>query len=80
MTYKVEAPHTEFKFWSGAKSTVKYLTSDELDTIEFILELEDYVYTETDINDFFWFETDTIAEWLGYNSFDEIMDRYKEEA
>lgn len=34
---------------------------------------------ETEINDLFWFEEDTIAEWLGYFSFDEIMNRDKEE-
>jgi hypothetical protein len=26
-----------------------------------------------------WFEDDTIAEWLGYNDFDEIMNRSEEE-
>lgn len=25
---------TNFEFWSGAKDTVKYLTDEELDTIE----------------------------------------------
>jgi hypothetical protein len=65
-----------FDFWGGAKVTVKYLTGEELDTIESILE-ECYPegMDETAINDFFWFEDDTIAEWLGYSSFDEIWDR-----
>ena len=66
----------DFEFWSGAKDTVKYLTDDELDTIESILE---DIYPEgmedTQINDLFWFEDDTIAEWLGYNDFEEIMNR-----
>ena len=65
-----------FEFWSGAKDTVKYLTDDELDTIEEILE---DVYpegmSETQINDIFWFEDDWIAEILGYNDFEEIMNR-----
>ena len=30
---------------------------------------------ETELNDIFWFEEDMIAEWLGYNNFDEIMER-----
>lgn len=66
----------EFEFWSGAKETVKYLTDEELDTIETILE-DCYPegMDETAINDFFWFEDDTIAEWLGYTSFEEIMER-----
>lgn len=69
-----------FEFWSGAKDTAKYLTLEELDTIEDILE---EVYPEgvdeTEINDFFWFEGDTIAEWLGFDSFEEIMFRDEEE-
>ena len=64
----------DFEFWSGAKDTVKYLTPGELDQIESILE-ECYPegIDETAINDLFWFEEDTIAEWLGYDSFGQIM-------
>lgn len=64
-----------FEFWSGACDRVKYLTNEELDTIESILEdCNPDGMTETEINDFFWFEEDTIAEWLGYSNFDEIME------
>ena len=28
--------------------------------------------TLTQLNDFFWFEADTIAEWLGYESFEDL--------
>ena len=67
---------TNFEFWGGAKDTVKHLNYNELETIENILE---DVYPEgmdeTELNDFFWFEADTIAEWLEYDSFDEIMER-----
>ena len=35
--------------------------------------------SDTELNDFIWFEDDTIAEWLGYNDFDEIMNRSEEE-
>lgn len=64
----------DFEFWSGAKDIVKYLTPEELDQIESILE-ECYPdgIDETAINDFFWFEENTIAEWLGYDSFEDIM-------
>lgn len=73
--YKEESL-TNFEFWSGAKDTVKYLTYEELEQIEASLE-ECYPegMDETAVNDFFWFEDETIAEWLGYNSFDEIMGR-----
>ncbi len=65
-----------FDFWSGAKGTANYLTNDELDTIEEILEeLYPEGMDETELNDFFWFEDNTIAEWLGYENFYEIMNR-----
>ena len=67
---------SNFEFWSGAKDTVKHLTYDEMDTIESILEdLYPEGISETDLNDIFWFEDDLIAEWLGYDSFEAIMNR-----
>lgn len=69
-----------FEFWSGAKDTVKYLTDEELDQVEAMLEESNPDgMDETEINDFFWFEDDTIAEWLGYNDFEEIMHRDDDE-
>jgi len=71
-----EMPLTRFEFWAGAKDTVKYLTEDELDQIEQILEdLSPGGLGETEVNDLFWFEENIIAEWLGYETFDEIMER-----
>lgn len=65
-----------FEFWSGAKDTVKYLTDDEIRTVESILEESNPDgMSEAEINDFFWFEEDVIADWLGYSSFEEIMNR-----
>ena len=76
MTIKTETTLKNFDFWSGAKDTVKYLTESELETIESNLEeLYPEGMTDTELNDFMWFEDDTIAEWLGYNDFDEIMSR-----
>ncbi len=73
--YKYESL-TGFDYWNGAKDTVKYLTDEELDTIEEILdELYPEGMDETEINDIFWHEADTIAEWLGYEDFEEIMNR-----
>ena len=70
----------DFEFWSGGKDTVEDLTCNEVETIISILE---DCYPEgmsaTELNDFFWFERDTIAEWLGYSSFEEIMCREDEE-
>ena len=73
-----EIPLTEFEFWAGGKDTVEELTDSELEQIEQILE-EIYPegMSEFEVNDIFWFERDLIAEWLGYEDFDEIMRREK---
>lgn len=66
----------DFEFWSGAKDRVNYLTYDEIEKVFSILEdLYPDGMSETEVNDFFWFEEDTIAEWLGYDSFEEIENR-----
>ena len=65
-----------FEFWSGAVDTVKWLTYEELDVIENILdEMYPEGVDETTINDLFWFDDDLIAEWLGYSDFEELMNR-----
>jgi len=71
-------PLTEFEFWAGGKDTVEELTESELERIEQILE-EIYPegMSEFEVNDLFWFEHELIAEWLGYENFDEIMERDK---
>ena len=63
----------DFDFWSGAKDTVELITSDELDIIEDMLE-DAYPdgMTETQLNDLFWFDTDIIAEWLGYEDWETL--------
>jgi hypothetical protein len=66
----------DFEFWSGARDTVKHLTPEELDTIEnMLIDIYPEGMDETALNDFFWFDDDTIAEWLGYADFDAIMSR-----
>lgn len=70
---------SNFEFWSGGKDTAEYLTEQEFDQIETILEeLYPDGMSDTELNDLFWFEDDTIAEWLGYSSFEEIMNRDNE--
>lgn len=70
----------DFKFWSGAKDTVKYLTDRELEQIEAILEeLNPDGMEDTQINDIFWFEEDWIAEMLGYEDFEALMHRDDDE-
>lgn len=78
--WKDVTSENDFKFWSGGKDTVEDLTPNEVETIISILETE-YPdgMSESELNDFFWFERDTIAEWLGYKNFEEIMEREDEE-
>ena len=80
MKISTEQSLRDFKFWSGARDRVKCLTLEELDQIEAILE-DAYPESTSDttINDLFWFDEDTIAYWLGYNDFDEIMYRNDDE-
>lgn len=55
-----------FEFWSGAKENASELTSAQLDEVENILEdMYPDGMSETEINDLFWFDFDTIKEWLG---------------
>ena len=55
-----------FEFWSGAKENANELTSAQLDEVETILEdLYPEGMDETQINDLFRFDFDTIKEWLG---------------
>lgn len=68
MKYYVEESLSNFKFWSGAKDRADLLTSEQLDTVEQILEEMEPAdgWSDTAINDMFWFDFDTICQWLGY--------------
>ena len=81
MKYYKEESLTNFEFWSGGSDTVEELTDEEIEKIENYLESvsPEEGWSDTAINDFFWFERETIAEWLGYDSFDDIIKRNKEE-
>ena len=74
MTIRKEISLQEFEFWSGAKTFAEKLTTEELDTIESFLEDMNAMLTETQLNDFFWFDSDYIAELLG-ETLESIMAR-----
>lgn len=61
------------KLWSGGRDTLDDLTDEQIDTILEILASSGEEYSLTELNDFFWFERDTIAEWLGYSDYDDLM-------
>ena len=83
MTVEFDMTYEEIKdeLCAGAKYTVEELTHYEF--VQVMSILEDAYFTDdsptmTHINDFFWFERDTIAEWLGYKDFDAIISRNKD--
>lgn len=71
---------SNFDFWGGARDRVKYLSGEDLDFIGRELEMchNTDLFDETEINDFFWFEEDTVADMLGYADFDELMEDRKD--
>lgn len=68
MKYFVEESLRDFNFWSGGKDRAELLTDEQFDMVEQMMEEIEPAegWTDTAINDFFWFEFDTIAQWLGY--------------
>lgn len=66
MRYYVEKALRDFEFWGGAKSRAERLTSEELDKVEEHLdELLHDDYTETDVNDLFWYDFDKVCDSIG---------------
>ena len=66
--------------WSGALDRVKCLSDDELNTIISILA-EEYPdgIDETELNDFFWFEDETYADWLGWDDVETFWEDHQDE-
>ena len=78
MLVKKEMSAENFEFWSGGKDTIDELTFEEMEIVwNYLEEAYEGEMDETAINDFFWFERDFIAELLGFENFDEIMERNK---
>ena len=73
MEYKVETSLYDFPAWSGGKDTLDtIIEKGDCQEVEELIETVffDQDTTETDINDFLWFERDTIAEHLGYTDWE----------
>ena len=82
MRYYVETSLESFEAWSGGKDTLDVLIEKgDCDSVEDLIEEQSYDngWTETEINDFLWFERDIIAEHLGYGSWDEYENGSDEE-
>ena len=65
-----------FEAWSGGKDTKDALSHSELEKLEqHIEELYPDGMTDTELNDFLWFEREMIAELLGYRNADAMFDQ-----
>ena len=63
--YKEESI-SNFDFWSGAADNASKLTDKELDQVESVLEeLYPDGMSATELNDLFWFDFETVLEWIG---------------
>ena len=76
MYYKTEFNLWDFPAWSGGHDTLETLKEKNLvDEVQAAIE-EIYCCeeapTDTEINDFLWFERDTIAEWLGFSDWEAL--------
>lgn len=70
MRYYVEESLSKFNFWSGGRDRAKLLSDEQFDIVEQMMEemAPEEGWSDTAINDLFWFDFDTIANWLGYKS------------
>ena len=67
-----ETSISNFEFWGSAKSNSEELSLSQFEQIEFILEdLYPDGISETTLNDLFWFDFETIKEWLGISDEEE---------
>ena len=69
----------DFEAWSGAEFTMETLRNLAYETdrdifgeLEIIMEECTDSWDETSINDFLWFENETIADWLGFADWEEL--------
>lgn len=77
--YKEESIKT-YGAWSGAVQTVDTLTDAQAEELEAQLEeLYPDGMGETELNDLLWFETDWIAEMLGFADWEDLEEHNKEE-
>lgn len=71
----METSLERFEAWSGGEDTLEVLRDKDLcDRLENIIEGDIFPdgCTDTELNDILWFERDTIAEWLGFSSWEAL--------
>lgn len=80
MTITYELDLNSFQAWSGAKDTLDRIQREgKCDLLEQILE-DTYPdgMTETELNDLLWFDSESVYEWLGIRSEEQIEKKIKE--
>lgn len=70
----------EYEAWGPARDTLEYLTSEQKDQLDNML---DDIFPDgcsaTEFNDWLAYDDDSIAEMLGFASFEELMRHNDEE-
>ena len=80
MTITYELDLNSFQAWSGAKDTLDRIQREgKCSLLEQILE-DTYPdgMTETELNDVLWFDSESVYEWLGIRSEEQIEKEIKE--
>ena len=78
----METSLERFDAWSGGEDTLEVLREKDLcDRLEQMLEYDVFVdgCTDTELNDFLWFERDLIAEWLGFSDWEDLENDVEED-
>ena len=80
MTITYELDLNSFQAWSGAKDTLDRIQREgKCGLLEQILEdIYPDGMTETELNDLLWFDSESVYEWLGIRSEEQIENEIKE--
>lgn len=70
-----------FEAWSGGEDTLDVLIEKGMcENVESMIEdIFPDGCTDSELNDFLWFERDTIADWLGFDSWEDFEEDNEEE-
>ena len=80
MTITYELDLNSFQAWSGAKDTLDRIQREgKCEELENVLEeLYPDGMTDTELNDLLWFDSESVYEWLGIRSEEQIEKEIKE--
>lgn len=76
MVIKSDISLENFEAWSGGKDTLdRIINEGKCDELESMLEeLYPDGMTDTELNDLLWFDSDTVFEWLGIRTCEQIKE------